>query len=170
MSEEEMKPVQRGYYTREELEELGVFPPREELEKKRLCVIECVEEIPCNPCAAVCRSGAIIKEGLCKPPVVDWKACIGCTMCVAVCPGMSIFMQWIEDGDGYVTMPYELLPEPKIGDRVQLLNRKGEAVGEGMIVNPTYQARGDAHPRWVVTVKMDDPDLSYEVRAFKILE
>ena len=157
-----------GVLSREEL--AGRLPPEGRLRQGACAVIECVEEIPCNPCAAVCRSGAIIKEGLCKPPVVDWKACIGCTMCVAACPGMAIFMQWIEDGDGYVTMPYELLPEPKIGDRVQLLNRKGEAVGEGMIVNPTYKARGDAYPRWVVTVKMDDPDLSYEVRAFKILE
>ncbi len=79
-------------------------------------------------------------------------------------------MQRIEDGKGYVTMAYEFLPEPKIGDKAQLLDRSGKVVGEGRIVNPTYQAKGDAYPRWVVTVEMDDPELSYEVRAIRILE
>jgi hypothetical protein len=53
---------------------------------------------------------------------------------------------------------------------VQLKDRSGKTVGEGKIVNPTYQAKGDAYPRWVVTVEMDDPALSYEVRAIKIPE
>jgi hypothetical protein len=90
-------------------------------------------------------------------------------MCVAVCPGLSIFLQRIADGKGYVTMAYELLPAPKLGDKAQLMDRSGKVVGEGKIVNPTYQAKGDAYPRWVVTVEMDDPGLSYEVRAIKIL-
>ena len=91
-------------------------------------------------------------------------------MCVAVCPGLSIFLQQIKDGKGYVTMPYELLPAPKVGMKAQLRDRSGMIVGEGVIVNPTYQARGDAYPRWTVTVEMDDPALSYEVRAIKLLE
>jgi hypothetical protein len=67
-------------------------------------------------------------------------------------------------------MPYELKPDPKTGMKAELFDRSGKKVGEGRIVNPTYQARGDAYPRWVVTVEMDDPDLSYEVRAIKIME
>ena len=66
-------------------------------------------------------------------------------------------------------MPYELLPAPKDGDRVELQDRSGAVVGEGVIVKPTYQARGDAYPRWVVTVEMNDPALSYEVRSIRIL-
>lgn len=166
---EELNYLQRGYNTCEELEEFKALPPREKDLSKRIAIIECVEEIPCNPCAYACRVDAIQKEGLCTPGVVDWDKCTGCTMCVAVCPGLSIFCQQIKDGKGYVTLPYELKPDPKTGVKVELLDRSGKKVGEGRIVNPTYQARGDAYPRWVVTVEMDDPELSYEVRAIKIL-
>lgn len=170
MSKEELNALQRGYHRRDELEELGVLPPEEKVKEKRVALIECVEEIPCNPCAVICRQDAIEKEGLCTLGKVDWEKCSGCTMCVAVCPGLSIFLQQIKDGKGYVTMPYEVLPAPKVGMTVKLMDRSGKVVGEGKIVNPTYQAKGDAYPRWVVTVEMDDPALSYEVRAIKIPE
>ena len=170
MSEEELNALQRGYHRKDELGELDVFPPSEVLETKRVALIECVEEIPCNPCGVVCRVGAIEKEALCTPGKVDWDKCSGCTMCVAVCPGLSIFLQQIKEGKGYVTMPYELLPNPKVGMKAQLMDRSGKIVGEGVIVNPTYQAKGDAYPRWTVTVEMDDPALSYEVRAINLRE
>jgi len=170
MSNDELNALQRGYYKREELEEFRVLPPEAIASQKRVALIECVEEIPCNPCAVVCRLDGIEKESLCSPPIVDWEKCTGCTLCVAVCPGLSIYLQSIKDGKGYVTMPYELLPAPKVGMKVKLMDRSGAVVGEGNIVMPTYQAKGDAYPRWVVTVEMDDPDLSYEVRAIKIEE
>lgn len=170
MSNDKLNALQRGYHKREELEEFGVLPPEEIVKQKRVALIECVEEIPCNPCAVVCRVDAIQKEGLCALGTVDWDKCTGCTLCVAVCPGLCIYLQSIKDGKGYVTMPYELLPAPKVGMKVQLMDRSGAVVGEGNIVMPTYQAKGDAYPRWVVTVEMDDPALSYEVRAIKIVE
>ncbi len=165
----ELSAVQRGYNTKEELVDLSVLPPEDIVVSKRVAIIECTEEIPCNPCAYVCRVDAISKDSLSSPGIVDWKKCNGCTACVAVCPGLSVFLQQIKDGKGYVTMPYELIPAPKVGDHVELMDRSGEKVGEGVIVRPTYQARGDAYPRWVVTVEMNDPSLSYEVRSIKIL-
>ncbi len=169
MAEEELGPLHRGYYKTEELKQLGVFPPEGIMKKNRIAVIECMEEMPCNPCAYICPVKAIRKEALCKPPSVDWKKCTGCTLCVSICPGLAIFCQQIVKEKGYVTMPYELLPSPHIGERALLLNRSGKVVGEGKIIKPTYKANGNAYPLWVVTVEVPWPELAYEVRAIKII-
>ena len=160
--------LQRGYNTTRELEELGVFPPEEMVKSKRVAIIECVEDIPCNPCEHSCKLYGIIKESFTKPGKVDWELCVGCAACVVECPALAIFIQEISNGKGYVSLPYELLPDPVIGKKVQMLNRKGTILGDGKIVAPTYKVSGIAHPRWVVTVEMEDPMLSYEVRAIRI--
>ena len=79
MANDELNALQRGYHKLEELKEFSVIPPKEIVEQKRVALIECVEEIPCNPCALVCRIDAVSKETLCTPPVVDWNKCSGCT-------------------------------------------------------------------------------------------
>jgi ferredoxin len=98
---------------------------------------------------------------------MEWERCVGCTKCVPICPGLAIFLQWIDGDRGYVTMPYEQLPEPRIGGDVDLLDRSGREVGEGRIVNPTYQASGDPNPLWCVTVEFTNSKLVYDVRAFR---
>ncbi len=167
MSLSDLNPFQRGYYTKEEFDNANVLPIN--IQGRRVAVIECPEKIPCNPCGFVCRFGAIYKKDLCTPGVVDWEKCTGCTLCVTVCPGMAIFLQKVENDKGQVTVPYELLPEPVIGDKAELLDRAGKYVGVGVVIGPTYQAKGDCYPRWVVTVEMEPPELAYEVRAIKIL-
>jgi len=164
--ESELSPYQRGYHTREELAHL--LPPRDRVERGRVAVIECTEDIPCNPCVSVCPVKAIQKESLCKPSTVDREKCVGCTRCVAACPGLAIFAEHIKDGKGQATMPYELIPEPRIGEAAALLDRAGKIIGEGTVISPTYQAKGDAYPRWIVTVEMDDPNMCSEVRAVRI--
>ncbi len=158
--------LSRGYLTTGELRGMGLIPPDEVVREKRVAVIECVQEIPCNPCSAICKVGAILKEGLCKPPRVDWEKCVGCRMCVAICPGLAIFCIQIKDGKGYVTMPYEMLPKPNKGDKAVLLSRAGEELGEGEVVEVFKMIKGD--PAYVITVEAPRPELVYEVRAVRI--
>jgi hypothetical protein len=67
-------------------------------------------------------------------------------------------------------MPYEQIPQPQIGDDVELFDRSGKEIGEGKIVNPTYQAKGDPNPLWCVTVEFTNFKLVYDVRAILIRE
>ena len=60
-----------------------------------LPVFHCTQEIPCNPCTAVCPQGLIqIDEAdIRKLPAFIGeqvgKACIGCEKCVTICPGIG---------------------------------------------------------------------------------
>ena len=53
---------------------------------------------------------------------------------------------------------------------MDLFDRSGREVGQGKIVNPTYQARGAPNPLWCVTVEFTDSRLVYDVRAIRIKE
>lgn len=114
----------------------NVLPPEERLGKGPVVIIECIERIPCDPCAYICKLEAIEKESLVDPPRVDYDKCTGCGDCVAICPGLVIFVVNLKyKGDEALLMlPYEFLPTPKRGEIYEALNRKGEPVGEARIV------------------------------------
>lgn len=114
-----------------ELEELDI--PGEEHLKKGVAIIECVQEIPCNPCVDACPVKAISMEHINAVPRVDYGACTGCGTCVEVCPGLAIFLVKIEGEHAQVTVPYEFVPLPEKGDRVTALNREGEHVCDGVV-------------------------------------
>lgn len=48
-----------GIPSREELAACPGVPSKERMAEGRVAVIECVQEIPCNPCESSCRFGAI---------------------------------------------------------------------------------------------------------------
>ena len=58
-------------------------------------VMECTQNIPCNPCQDACKRGCItIGKNITSLPVVDNEhECIGCGMCVASCSGQAIFLE-----------------------------------------------------------------------------
>ncbi|MEM3477678.1 MAG: ferredoxin, partial [Archaeoglobaceae archaeon] len=77
----------------------------------------------------------------------------------------AIFMLRLrEDGKGEVTLQYEFLPWLKKGDKVELLNRKGEVVGIGVVNWVLPAERNDQTS--LVRVEMD-AKLIYEVRAVR---
>lgn len=100
-------------------------------------IIECTQNIPCNPCQDVCSKGCIIVgDKITKLPIIsDTATCTGCAMCVASCPGQAIFlMKKNKDGSAIISLPYEFLPIPEKGSKGMALDRKGEAVCEAEVV------------------------------------
>lgn len=130
-----MNLLQKGYLSDDEVEKypgvthrVGIHP-----------VMECSQNIPCNPCQDACPKGCIrIGENITSLPAVDeTKECIGCGMCVASCSGQAIFLVNEDDGDGsaLVTLPYEFLPLPEKGAVGTGLGRNGEAVCPAEVVS-----------------------------------
>ena len=102
-------------------------------------VIECTQNIPCNPCQDACKKGCIsIGDNITSLPIsVEGSECINCGMCVASCSGQAIFLVDEDCGDGTatVTLPYEFLPLPKEGAKGIALGRNGKKVCDAEVVN-----------------------------------
>ncbi len=101
-------------------------------------VIECTQNIPCNPCQDVCTKECIkIGEKITSLPAIDKeKRCSGCGMCVAMCSGQAIFLVDEEYEESYasVMLPYEFLPLPTVGDKGVALDRSGAVICEAEIL------------------------------------
>jgi NADPH-dependent 2,4-dienoyl-CoA reductase/sulfur reductase-like enzyme/Fe-S-cluster-containing hydrogenase component 2/bacterioferritin-associated ferredoxin len=107
--------------------ESGVFP-----------VLHCNQEIPCDPCAAVCPNKLIDidRTDIRRLPEFvankDGKGCTGCEKCVAICPGLAITMVDYRKDPEFptVAVPLEFLKETlKAGDRVVVEDTEGQALG-----------------------------------------
>lgn len=102
-------------------------------------VIECTQNIPCNPCQDACKSGCIsIGSNITSLPIaVEGSKCVNCGMCVASCSGQAIFLVDEDCGDGTatVTLPYEFLPLPKEGTKGKGLGRNGKPVCDAEVVS-----------------------------------
>lgn len=124
-----------GYLDIEEVKSVPGFPGSDALSHKKCVVVECSQNIPCNPCEAACPHGAIIVgEPITNLPVVDKDKCIGCGLCVAKCPGQAIFLVDQSSGEyDTVTLPYEYYPLPEKGQEVHCLSRAGEYVTKGTV-------------------------------------
>jgi len=122
------KYEQDGVLTLDDL----VLPSDKQL-KKGVALIECIQEIPCNPCVDACPFGAISMKDINAPPIVDYDKCTACCQCVGICPGLAIFVIKVVDDKVLITLPYEFYPFPNVGDSVQALNRKGDAIGVAVV-------------------------------------
>lgn len=153
-----------GVLSLEEVAGLPGMPSAERLAQGPVVVIECAQEIPCNPCEDACRQGAIqVGEPITNLPVLLEDKCTGCGLCVAQCPGQAIFVVDMthSDVEATVQLPYEFLPLPKKGDEVYGLNRAGERVCSGRVLKVLNPKGFDRTP--VVTVAVPK-ECAMEVR------
>ena len=130
--------------------------------QRGVAILECVQEIPCSPCVDSCPVHAISMKDINAPPVNDFNTCIGCGKCVGICPGLAIFVVKIKDDTAWVTLPYEFIPVPKVGDRVQALDRTGAVRGNARVIKVVRQGK-----TYVVTIEISS-ELAMGIRNIRV--
>ncbi len=113
-----------------------IQPDYEQFADKKVAVIECYTQIPCNPCEANCPTGAIkIRTDINLIPKIDLSKCVGCEQCVLNCPGLAIRMihKNFDDKFSLISIPYEILPLPNVGEKVSLADDNGRIIGYGEV-------------------------------------
>lgn len=145
----------------EELHNSPAFPTREQLRKGPIVIIECIEEIPCNPCEASCAQGAItIGENITNLPRIDFEKCIACGACIAACPGLAIYIKdyTYSDTMALLSFPYEYYPLPQVGTTVQAVDRHGNYVCNGKVI----KVRNSKHNDHTAVVTIEYPKEFFE--------
>ncbi|MDR3363544.1 MAG: FAD-dependent oxidoreductase [Clostridiales Family XIII bacterium] len=123
-------------------------------------VIECTQNIPCDPCQDVCPKGCILVGDniTALPQIAGEKACSGCALCVGACSGQAIFLvnETYEDGYGTVGLPYEFVPLPQKGDKGRALGRDGGELCGAEVVEVRAGAAMDKTPMVVMKVPVSE--------------
>jgi len=142
------------------------MPDEERLKKGPVVIVECVENIPCNPCVAACPKDAISMDEITDIPEVDFDECIGCALCVTECPGLAIFVIDCSYSDNKckVTVPYEYLPIPEKDDDVMVLDRKGEELQKARVTKVRESGK-----TYAVTMEMDK-EYAMDARGLEVIE
>lgn len=126
-----------GIPSPEELAACTGITGQERLEKGPVAFIECVQNIPCNPCEKACPFHAItVGQPITNLPVLDEEKCRGCGLCLPACPGLAIFRVHYNytKTTSLVDFPYEYYPLPSPGEEEPCGNRAGEYVTQGKII------------------------------------
>jgi Fe-S-cluster-containing hydrogenase component 2 len=148
--------LKKGYLDDTDLERF--FHRSDQTDKKSGIhpVIECTQNIPCNPCQDACPKGCIKvgKTITALPRIDDANSCTGCGMCIAACSGQAIFLVNEDYAPGYasITLPYEFLPLPQKGELGTALSRSGQPLGTAEIID-VRSAKAFDHTT-LVTIKV----------------
>ncbi|MBE3145203.1 MAG: 4Fe-4S binding protein [Planctomycetes bacterium] len=160
----------KGYFELNELKQLPGYPSEKRLKEGAVAVIECAEEIPCDPCEDACPKGAIkIGVPITNLPKLDDTRCHGCGLCISACPGQAIFVvdMTYSDAEATVQLPFELLPHPKPGDVIKGLNRAGQSICDVRVLRVLNTRKSD---RTAVIIVAVPKVFGMEVRNIEIQE
>lgn len=128
--------------------------PAEAVLLKPKAILECYEDIPCNPCETSCPFHAItIGPDINKQPVLNDLLCTGCGICVTSCPGLAIITAQLLKDKAVFKIPYEFLPRPEQGSVWQGVNRSGEVICAATIEKVTVSPKQDK--TLLLTVSVD---------------
>ena len=132
---------------------VSLFPDKQALIKPK-AILECFEEIPCNPCSTSCPVNAIeIGENINDKPQLHVDVCTGCGICIFSCPGLAIMVAQLRGDQAVFRVPYELLPLPDKGDVWHGIDRSGEIICDALIENISFTKRQDRTA--ILTVVVD---------------
>lgn len=114
----------------------SVSVPKNLKKPNPIASLECFESIPCRACADACPENAIEIKTLINEPTLIEDACTGCGACVAACPTSSAIMLQESKIPGKFKYVFadRLTRKFNENSQVQLLNRKGEFLGMGKVV------------------------------------
>jgi len=142
----------------------SVTPDKERLLEGPVAIIECFNEIPCDPCFYSCPFKAIKKfDDINDKPELDYSKCTGCGNCIASCPGLAIFV--VDYPKNRLSLPYEFLPLPSVGDKVWGLNRAGKSLCKVEVIKVKDPDKNDKTA--VITIQLPKKYLM-EVRHIKV--
>jgi len=145
------------------------WPSDKLIERGPVPIIECIEEIPCNPCETVCPKNCIeIGNCITDLPRPTGNECTGCGKCVVACPGLAIFLldnKYSKD-KAAITIPYELLPLPQKGEMVKAVDRQGNIVCDAKVIKVVSAKRNNKTNLVTIAVPKKFIDL---VRFFKFI-
>lgn len=139
----------------EELKASPGIPCDKRLEEGPVAFIECVQEIPCNPCEEACPYGAIeVGKPITNLPKLKADKCKGCGICIAACPGLAIFKvhKNYSKTTSLVEFPFEYYPLPEKGEEVRCVNRAGEFITKGKVIKVVNLDKFDSTP--LITVEI----------------
>ncbi len=120
-------------------------------------MIHCYQEIPCNPCTTVCPHDSIHLSDL-TGTIMDIPEfagkCIGCGLCVLICPGLAITLvrKSKQDGMAEMILPHEFNHDFEPGDKVRLRDTEGFDLGEGTIKATRFNKKHRTH---LVTLEVE---------------
>ncbi|WP_350342580.1 4Fe-4S dicluster domain-containing protein [Proteinivorax tanatarense] len=126
--------IKTGVPQKKDLKE--IMPSQRRMERGPVAIFECFQPIPCNPCEDSCpQKAVVIGQDINNIPDIDFEKCNGCSICVSVCPGLAVFVVDVSGEKGKITLPYEFIPLPAIGEEVIGLNRYGKPVEKCTVSN-----------------------------------
>ncbi len=137
-----------------------------------LPVIHCVQEIPCNPCSALCSEGLIqiSKNDIRDIPkfVGNLDACKGCLKCVIGCPGLAItLVDYRRDAENpTISIPLEFGDSKmKPDDVISVIDMEGGLLGDLKV----KAVRGNPKTDHTTIVQIQAPaDIAEKIAGIKL--